>query len=382
MKRRVCVVTGTRAEYGLLYWILRELQHDEDIELQIVVTGMHMSPEFGLTYKQIERDGFMISEKLEMLISSDTSSGITKSMGLGLIGFADMFDRLKPNLLILLGDRFEALAAAQSAMISRIPIAHIHGGEITMGAIDDSIRHAITKMSNLHFVSTEGHRRRVIQLGEQPSTVYNVGAPGIESIEKNTYLTRNQLETELGMEFARHIFLITYHPETLSNQTEQSVDQLLLALEEIKDTTFIFTKANADEKGRLINQKVEDFVKKHRESSSLYSSLGQKKYLSLLKEANLVIGNSSSGLLEAPYLSTPTVNIGDRQKGRECPPSVINSKPRYNEILKAINKALDFDFVKNDVRIFGSGNISKKIVKIIKNHQDLTSYKKFYDWEE
>ncbi|WP_342540899.1 UDP-N-acetylglucosamine 2-epimerase [Heyndrickxia sp. FSL K6-6286] len=379
-KRKICVVTGTRAEYGLLYWLMKEIQKDPELELQIIVTGMHLSPEFGLTYRQIESDGFIINKKVEMLLSSDTSVSIVKSMGLGIIGLSDAISSLKPDILIILGDRFEALAAAQTALILKIPIAHLHGGEKTYGAYDDSIRHAITKMSYIHFVSTEGHRNRVIRLGEQPNRVFNVGAPGIENIMKLKLLSKAELEESLNMHLNKPVFLITYHPTTLSTDPLEGINELLTVLNEFECATMIFTKANADNDGRKINELISHFVTENPRKRKIFDSLGQLRYLSLLKYADIVIGNSSSGLLEAPYLNTPTVNIGDRQKGRERPLSVIDCLPNMNQIRSAIKKALNYQVNnENSIRIFGDGNTSEKITNILKQINIQSTMKEFYD---
>ncbi|EMT45877.1 UDP-N-acetylglucosamine 2-epimerase [Anoxybacillus flavithermus] len=381
-KRKICVVTGTRAEYGLLYWLMKGIQLDPDLELQIIATGMHLSPEFGLTYRDIEDDGFVINEKVEMLLSSDTTIGITKALGLGTIGFADSLNRLKPDILVLLGDRFEILAAAQAAMIAKIPIAHIHGGEVTYGAYDDSIRHSITKMSYLHFVTTEVHRKRVIRLGEHPSRVYNVGAPGIENIMKLPLLSKNELEQSLGILLEKPVFLITHHPTTLGSNPIEGTEELLEALNCFSGATMIFTKANADDHGRTINHLIGEYVSKDPNRRKFFDSLGQIRYLSLLKYADVIIGNSSSGLIEAPYLETPTVNIGNRQKGRVRPHSVFDCSPETSDIADAIRKALHYQFKEeHHYKIFGVGETSIKIIEVLKKIQIDSIAKEFYDGE-
>lgn len=381
MIKRVCVVTGTRAEYGLLYWLMKEIDKDPELELQIIVTGMHLSPEFGLTYKQIEEDGFLIKEKVEMLLSGDTASSVAKSIGIGTIGFSDSLSRLKPELLIVLGDRFETFSAVQASLIMNIPIAHIHGGEVTYGAYDDSIRHAITKMSYLHFVTTEEHRKRVLRLGEHPSRVFNVGAPGIENIMKLKHISKEKLEEDLDVKLTEPIFLITHHPTTLSENPVEGIRELLEVLNGYEEATMIFTKANADNNGRIINSFIKEFVEKSPTKRKLVDSLGQVRYLSLLKISDLVIGNSSSGLLEAPYLMTPTVNIGNRQKGRARPASIFDAMPNANDIKNSIEKAKLFKFgADKEYKLFGNGNTAKKIKDIIKSHE-LKSMKEFYDGE-
>ncbi|MDV6376984.1 UDP-N-acetylglucosamine 2-epimerase [Sporosarcina sp. GW1-11] len=373
-KRKICIVTGTRAEYGLLYWLMKTIQQDDELELQVVVTGMHLSPEFGLTYKQIEEDGFKIDEKVEMLLSSDTASGVIKSMGLGIIGLVDAFERLEPDLLIILGDRFEMFASAQTALISRIPIAHIHGGELTYGAYDDAIRHSITKMATWHFTSTESHRTRVIQLGESPERVWNVGAPGIENILKISLLPKKELYSKLAINNDKPFILITYHPET-NGQTD-GIYSVLAALENYSEFNLIFTKSNADNGGRLINNLIESFTLENA-NAYLFESLGQINYLSAVKHAEVVVGNSSSGLIEVPYLSTPTVNCGDRQAGRESPTSIFHAKLEKDSIQYQIEKALNFKGTHQ--KIFGDGQVASKIVDIIKGLPSFSIRKEFYD---
>ena len=376
MKRKICFVTGTRAEYGLLSNLMKLIQQDVEFELQIIATGMHLSPEFGLTFNQIESDGFYINEKVEMLLSSDTSTGVVKSMGMATIGFADALQRLQPDLLIILGDRFEMLAAAQSALIMQFPIAHIHGGECTFGAYDDAIRHSITKMANWHFTSTEGHRNRVIQLGEHPDRVYNVGAIGIDNTLQLKLLEKQALYEQLSMNPEKPFFLITYHPET--NGDYNGIDILLEALDEFKgDFHLIFTKSNADNGGREINDAIQHYVGMNSDQSQLFDSLGQLRYLSAVKEAAAVIGNSSSGLIEVPYLHTPTVNIGDRQKGRERPNSIIDCSLNVTEIKISIYKAL-VGFEHYD-KIFGDGQTAQKIYTQLKVIPNFKIQKEFYD---
>ncbi|MDF2684727.1 MAG: neuC, partial [Brevibacillus sp.] len=340
-KRKICVVTGTRAEYGLLYWLMREIQDDPDLHLQIVVTGMHLSPEFGLTYKTIEQDGFFIDEKVEMLLSSDSPVGIATSIGVGTIGFANAFDRLQPDVVVVLGDRFEILAAAQAAMVARLPLAHLHGGEKTEGLIDESIRHSVTKMSQLHFVSTEDYRKRVIQLGESPERVWNVGAMGIDQIRRLVLLERTEFEDSIGFELGQLNFLVTYHPVTLKKQSpEYYLNEMFEALEHFPEAKVIFTKPNSDTDGRTISQMIDEYVSKNKDRAASFTSLGQLRYLSAIKHCDLVLGNSSSGLIEVPYFKKPTVNIGIRQRGRLRPNSVIDCNESKEEVVDAIQKAL------------------------------------------
>ncbi len=374
MKRKICIITGTRAEYGLLSNLAKKLREDQDFDLQMVATGMHLSPEFGSTYKEIENDGFFINEKIEILLSADSPTSIVKSMGLATISFADAFNRLEPDLLIILGDRFEMLAVAQTALIMRIPIAHIHGGECTFGAYDDAIRHSITKMATWHFTSTESHRKRVIQLGESPERVYNVGALGIENIVNLTLLTRQELFQTLQLDEERPMFLITYHPET--NGHIHGVYELLKALENYPDINLVFTKSNADNGGRFINKAIQQFTLKHN-NAKMFDSLGQLKYLSAVKYADVVIGNSSSGLIEVPYLETPTVNCGNRQEGREHPNSVFNTNMDAESILISIEKARKFS--DKYEHIFGDGIVSEKIISVLRSLPSFSIQKGFYD---
>lgn len=385
-KRKICVVTGTRAEYGLLYWLMKEINDDPALQLQIITTGMHLSPEFGLTYKTIEKDGFQIDEKVEMLLSSDTPVGITKSIGLGVIGFADALNRLKPDIMVVLGDRYEILSAAQAAMIARIPIAHIHGGETTEGAFDESIRHAITKMSHFHFTAAEPYRKRVIQLGENPDRVFNFGAPGLDNISKLQLLEKAAFEKAIDFKLGELSFLVTYHPVTLSDAgPEKAIDELFQAIESFPNAKIIFTKANSDTSGRIINQLIDSFAEKHPISVKVFTTMGQLLYLSAIKNIDVVIGNSSSGIVEAPAFNKPTVNIGDRQKGRLRAESVIDCAEDMLAIKNAIQKAVSSDFKKMLTKTcnpYGQGNTSSRIKEHLKN-VSLTNIlmKEFYDIE-
>ncbi len=374
LSRKVCVISGSRAEYGLLYWLMKEIEQEDEMELQLVVTGMHLSPEFGLTFQQIENDGFSINEKVEMVVSSDSAVGVAKSIGLGTLGFSDAFNRLKPDIILILGDRFEMLAAAQTALVMQIPIAHIHGGELTLGAYDDSIRHAITKMATWHFVSSESHRKRVIQLGENPNRIWNVGALGIENILKISLLSKAELYAKLNLNANKPLFIITYHSET--NGDAFGIHPLLEALTEYSHVNLVFTKANADNGGRYINKVIEQFVVEN-ENASLFDSLGQLNYLSAVKHSQIVIGNSSSGLIEVPYLHTPTINCGGRQEKRERPTSVIDSALDLPSIQEAIIEALQYKGPYD--QLFGSGNVSIKIVKELQKISSYSIQKEFYD---
>lgn len=389
MNKKIAVVTGSRSEYGLLSYLLKKIKHDPVLDLQLIVTGMHLSPEFGHTYKTILEDGFVIDEKIEMLLSSDSAVGISKSIGLGIIGFADAYSRLQPDLVVLLGDRFETLAAAQAALIAKIPIAHLHGGELSLGAFDDSIRHAITKMSHLHFTSSLEYSRRIIQMGESPEQVHCVGALALDAIYHLEPMSRTTLEEEFELKFNSPLVVITFHPETLSEVSSQAQFQALLdALDVIKNATFIFTQANADPDGRIINQMIHKFCEMNSHCAKSFNSLGQHRYLSTLSHADLVIGNSSSGLIEVPYFKIPTVNIGDRQKGRLSPVSVINCIAKSGNIKQAIEKALSIEFKQSLQNIkypYGdrTTEVASKIVEVIKtvNSYDLIQ-KTFYDLKD
>lgn len=364
---KICIATGTRAEYGLLKPLIDKIKGDSLFELQLLVTGAHLSPEFGLTFNQIEADGYPCLEKVEMLLSSDTATGIVKSMGLGMIGYADVFERLKSDLLIILGDRYEMLAVASAALIFKIPIAHLHGGELTEGAYDDAIRHAITKMSSLHLTSTEEYRNRVIQMGEQPESVHNVGAIGLDNIKSLPLLSRTELEKQLNIHFLKHTYLVTFHPETLSESPiEQQFEELLIAVDKQQDSFFIFTKANADTSGRVINKMIDFYVNKNSNKAVAFTSMGQLRYLSAMKYCTAVIGNSSSGIIEAPSFYKPVINIGDRQKGRIQGENTFNVTASSLAITQAFNEiksTADFNESENP---YGDGNTSQRILDIIK----------------
>lgn len=380
--RKICVVTGTRAEYGLLYWLMKEIQDDPELQLQVIATGMHLSPEFGLTYQMMEADGFVLDAKVEMLLSSDTAVGIAKSIGLGVIGFADALERLQPQIMVVLGDRYEILAAVQAALVARIPVAHLHGGETTEGAIDESIRHAITKMSNLHFVAAEAYRKRVVQLGEDPTTVFNVGAVGIENIKRLQLLTREQLEESLDFEIGSTCFLVTYHPATLGSVRPQVAMQALLdALDHFPQARIILTKPNSDADGRIIGEMIDTYCQRHKGRVIVFTSMGQVRYLSALQLAAAVIGNSSSGIIEAPACHVPTVNIGDRQSGRLKAASVIDCPEEPDSIVAAIEQALSPAFrarIKESCSLYGCGDSALQIKNRLKS-ATFGSSKRFYD---
>lgn len=347
MNRNICFITGTRAEYGLLRPLIKTVSSDPSLDYSIICTCMHLSPEFGLTYREIEKDGFSIDRRIEMLLSSDTPSGITKSIGLGIIGFADAFSELNPDIVVLLGDRFETLAAATAACVACLPIAHIHGGELTQGAMDEAFRHAITKMSSLHFTSTEAYRKRVVQLGENPKKVFNVGALGVENIRTTGLLTLDQLESEIDFKLDPNYLLVTFHPATLEDTSAQDqFGQLLRALDDFSDMKIIFTKANADAGGRVVNQMIDSYTEKNADKTIAFNSMGQIRYLSALQFSRAVVGNSSSGIVEAPSFRVPTVNIGSRQDGRIKADSVIDCRSQADDIKRSLRIALSKQFQK------------------------------------
>lgn len=378
-KRKICVVTGTRAEYGLFYPVMKQIEVSEKLTLQVIASTMHLSEEFGLTYQQIEKDGFRIDEKIENLLAVSTKSSIAKSTGLATMLISDAFTRLEPDIVLLLGDRFETLAAATTAMLMNIPIAHIHGGEITEGAVDEQIRHAITKMSYLHFTSTETYRKRIIQMGEDPKRVFYTGAPGIDNIMNMELLGKAALEEALSWQMVQPTALFTYHPETL--KPADTKDDILQILDIIKKSGIhiLFTYANADESGHVINQEIEKFVSKDRQKYKVVKNLGQLRYLSAMKHADLLIGNTSSGIIEAASFAKPVVNIGDRQKGRLRNKNVLDSNIELLD--ESINDALSSAFIKECRKIknlYGRGDASVKIV----DHLETTALKltkRFYD---
>lgn len=381
--RKICVVTGTRAEYGLLTPLMKEIEKDPDLTLQLIATGMHLSPEFGMTVKNIEKE-FHIDKKIEILLSSDTAAGIAKSMGLANISFAEAFSELEPDIILVLGDRFEILAVVSTALVMNIPVAHLSGGELTYGAIDDSIRHAVTKMSHLHFTATEEYRQRVIRMGEPPERVFNVGEAGLDNIRSLKLLSKDELQKSLGFTFGKKNVLVTYHPVTHEKESTNQFQNLLDALDEIEGLQIIFTKANADAGGRAINQMIDQYAKK-RQNCSVYTSLGQLRYLSALQYVDAVVGNSSSGIVEAPSFHIGTINIGNRQEGRTQAESVINVPAEKEAIIEAFKKLYSEEFqnrlphIKNP---YEQRNVSVKIKNILKK-SDLTGITKkiFYDAE-
>lgn len=381
--RKIAVFTGTRAEYGLLYWLMTAIKNDKDLQLQVIVSGAHLAPQYGDTWQEIIADGFTVDEKVEMLLSSDSASGIVKSMGVALIGFADTLSRLKPDLIVILGDRVEALAMAEAALVMKIPIAHLHGGELTLGAYDDAVRHAITKMAAIHFVAAEPYRQRIIQMGEHPSKVFNVGALGLEHVSKTERYSLQELGHFLQIPLRQPYFLVTYHPVTLLNQCSKSTcDALLQVLNEYPDYQVLFTYPNADNGGFEIIRAFEAYCQRS-ERAYMVKSLGHQKYLSAVAHAAMVIGNSSSGIIEVPAFGIPTVNIGLRQQGRLAADSVIHCSEKYSSIKEAVDKALSPSFreaCRHTKNPYGNGCVSERILPLIKQ-TELSTMKHFYSME-
>ncbi len=371
MGKKICVVTGTRAEYHLLTPLLNAIQEDEELELLLVVTGAHLSERYGNTCRAIEQDGFDMCARIPILSETDDAGAINSAMSRAITGISEVLGRLHPDMMVLLGDRYELLAAAIAAMNHRVPIAHLHGGETTEGAIDECIRHAITKMSYLHFTSCEPYRKRVIQLGESPDRVFNVGAIGLENIRRRKRISLSELEKSLDWESNGKFAVVTFHPVTLEEDTAgQQFEQLLQALERCEGLGIIFTKANADSGGMAINRLIDDYVLTHRNRAVAVFSLGMERYLAALEYASVIIGNSSSGIIETPSFKVPTVNIGDRQKGRIQAKNVINCEPEKNAIYDAIVRAVSTEFresVKDTVNPYGDGEVAEKIVRQIKH---------------
>lgn len=386
MKKQIGILTATRAEFGLLKPLILKLLNEDFCETKVLVTGMHLSAAFGNTHQEIEDAGIPIAEKIECVTEGDTPRDISYNMALALRKFGNYFDKNKLDLLVVLGDRYETMAVCVAAMNARIPIAHIHGGELTEGLIDEAIRHSITKMSQVHFVSTEIYRNRVIQMGEQPDKVFNVGALAVENTRSMNFISREELGRELDIDLTGKYAVVTFHPITLDeNSGVWQFEQLTDALNEFSDMSFIITKANADAGGRRINSSIDEYVMSHKNIIAV-TSLGVRRYLSAVKECAVVIGNSSSGITEAPCLHIPTVNIGDRQKGRLMPDSVICCEANKESIVSAINKAVSEDFNKkvwNMTNPFGSGETSKKITEILKimfeQEGSIGIIKNFYD---
>ena len=370
-KRKICVITGTRADYGLLTPLLHQINNDCELELQLIVTGMHLSPEFGETYKVIE-DNFVINKKIEILLSSDTSVGVNKSMGLAQISFSEAYLDLTPDIVLILGDRFEIFSACAAAMISRIPIAHLSGGELTQGAIDDSIRHSITKMSHIHFVATEEYKNRVIQLGEKAEHIFNFGEAGLDNITNLKLYSKTEFEKSINFTLDKRSLLITYHPTTLDNieTIKNDFTTILGTLDELKNTSLIFTKSNSDEGGRMINKMIDDYVSSNDSKSISFVSLGQLRYLSALQHVDAVVGNTSSGIVEAPSFKIGTINIGDRQKGRVQAKNVINTSTQYEDLNNAFKQLFSDEFKNSLIDVinpYGQGNSSLRTKEILKS---------------
>jgi GDP/UDP-N,N'-diacetylbacillosamine 2-epimerase (hydrolysing) len=386
MSKKICIFTGTRAEYGLLKPLIDELIPEESVHLQLIITGMHLSPEFGYTFDEIDTYGIDEFEKVEILLSSDSPVGVSKAMGLGMISFAETLQRFRPDLLIGLGDRFELLSVVAAATVLSIPVAHLHGGELTEGAIDESFRHAITKMSHFHFASTEVYKNRIMQMGENPEYVFNVGAIGLDNLKTMDLLSKEKLEKEIGFKITENTALVTFHPVTTEpNSAQLQFSELLKALSEIDDFRVIFTKPNADASGRAIIKLIDDYVRVNPDHAISFFSMGHLKYLSVLKYVSYVIGNSSSGIIEAPSLKTLTVNIGDRQKGRVKAESIIDCNPVSKDIKTAIEKAsepelkMNLNIFKNPYEI-SDGFTSKRIKEIILSASNIgLTKKKFFD---
>jgi len=384
--KKICVVTGTRADYGLLRFVMEGIRNASDLQLQIIATGMHLSPDFGMTAGEIEGDGFHIDQRVEMLMSSDTPVGVSKSIGLGMIGFADAYAQLKPDAVVVLGDRFEIFAAASAALVAHIPLLHLHGGETTEGAFDEAIRHSITKMSHLHFVAADVYRKRVIQLGEDPQRVFTVGGLGVDGLSKVKLLERDALEAELDFKFGRRNLLVTFHPVTLEpGSAGRQMQELLLALDKLEDTHVIFTMPNADPDSRVLFDMVASYVK-DRSHTRVYTSLGQLRYLSVLAQVDAVVGNSSSGLTEAPSFKKGTVNIGDRQRGRLRAASVIDCEPTCASIGQAFERLYSATFqtsLPDVISPYGTAGASEKIVQTLRTYPICRIHKKvFHDLPE
>ena len=383
--RKICVFTGTRADYGIMSRLVHLIDKDPDLQLQIIATNMHLSPEFGMTYKEIENDGFKIDKKVEMMLSSDTATGTVKSMGLALIGFADALEDLKPDLAVILGDRYEMLAAAEACLINKVPIAHIAGGAISEGAYDDAIRHSITKMSHLHFTETDEYRKRVIQLGEHPNRVWSTGALGVNNIRNEQIMPLSELESSLDFHLGEKFLLITFHPVTMENATAaEQCDSLLRALSEINSNyQLLFTLPNSDTDGRVIIQKINDYVSAHSDKAFAITSLGKRRYYSALKFATAVVGNSSSGLVEAPSFHIPTLNIGNRQQGRTRGETVIDVPATLDGMRNGLKQALSADFIakcKTATNPYEKANTLETIYNTIKKYPlDGITKKSFYN---
>jgi UDP-hydrolysing UDP-N-acetyl-D-glucosamine 2-epimerase len=383
--RKICVVTATRAEYGLLKCLLDDINDAADLELQLIVTGTHLAPEFGYTIEQISADEMAITKKIEILLSSDSPVGVSKSMGLALISFAEAFDELTPDIVLVLGDRYELIPIVSAANIARIPVAHLNGGEITEGAIDDVIRHAVTKLSQLHFTAINEYAQRVIQMGEQPARVFNVGEVGLDNFKRMQFFTQSEFEESIDCKLKRKNILITYHPET-TEDSETSVanfNLLLAELDALEDTLLIFTKANADVGGRAINALIDGYVAAHGNKAIAFTSLGQRRYLSALHYIDAVVGNSSSGIVEAPTFKVASINMGDRQKGRIRAASVIDVASDAEQIRQALKTIYQPEYQQELAQVvnpYGQGESSLQVLRVLQtvDLKPLAS-KSFYD---
>ena len=383
MKRKICVVSTSRADYGLLFWLLKEIEKSRFLELSLLLSGSHLEERFGLTYKEVQRD-FKHFYKVPLGLENDDETALCSAFSAGVAGFSKVLEQIKPDIMVLLGDRYEMLSAGIAGMLRAVPLAHIHGGESTQGAIDEGIRHALTKMSHIHFCATSLYKRRIIQLGENPARVYNVGGLGVENIKRLELLSKKDFENSLGFKLGKKNILVTFHPQTIEKKSaSKQFSQILNALDSLKDTHFIFTGANADNGGKIINEMAQSYCFKNPEKAIFAISLGQLRYLSAIKHADIVLGNSSSGICEAPSLKKATINIGNRQKGRIKAASIIDTKCDKSKILKAIKKAYSKDFqakLKSVKNPYGSGFASKKIIKVLENIKlNGILKKKFYD---
>ncbi|MEL4429220.1 UDP-N-acetylglucosamine 2-epimerase [Shewanella mangrovisoli] len=385
MTRKICVVTATRAEYGLLKPLLHEIEKDQDLTLQLVATGTHLSPEFGYTLKEIETDRYPIAKKVEILLSSDSSIGVSKSMGLAQISFSEVYDDLQPDIVVVLGDRYELLPIVLAANVANIPVAHISGGELTEGVLDEMFRHAITKLSHLHFTAIESYRNRVVQMGESPERVFTVGEIGLDNLRTMQFMSKEELEINLGRKLFSKNLLVTYHPDTTDNLDSivASFKTILEALDELKDTLLIFTKANSDRGGRKINDMIDKYVSINEDRSISFTSLGQKRYLSLLNYIDAIIGNSSSGIVETPSFKLPSINIGSRQQGRIRAKSTIDVDCELDSIRQSIKKIYSSEFIneiKGVINPYDKGASGKKVKDILKEYDlNTLKVKKFYD---
>jgi UDP-hydrolysing UDP-N-acetyl-D-glucosamine 2-epimerase len=384
MKRKICVVTGSRADYGVMRWIMEGIRQSDDLQLQIIATGMHLSPEFGLTHREIEKDGLRIDERVEILLFGDTSVGIAKSVARGISECAEAYFRLQPDMVLVIGDRFEILAAVQAAFFAGICISHISGGEVTEGALDDSIRHCITKMSHYHFVAAEDYRKRVIQLGEQPANVFNVGDPGLDNIRRLSLLTRTELDAAIGLPEGKPFFLATYHPVTAGELDPTcGMQSMLDALDEFPEYAIVLTKSNADTGGQILNSMIDSFASTRSQRVIKATSLGQLIYLSAMKHCAAVVGNSSSGIIEAPAMRVPTVNIGTRQLGRLKAGSVLDCTYNRREIVSALSVAVSPEFrmkATEAVSLYGDCDATTRILQLVQQLDVRRHYSKpFYD---